>query len=137
MLLEIRCRECWLDIPGHQGYQVSSRGKVRSVDRVVVRSNGVQRRHKGQVLKQSLSTYGYPKVTLGRHTQEKVHNLVLLAFRGPCPEGMQACHFNDEKTDNCLENLRWDTPKANMIDALRNGTRARSIDGRFTSLDVS
>jgi hypothetical protein len=50
-----------------------------------------------------------------------VHRLVLLAFVGPCPAGMQCCHENDKHDDNRLENLRWDTPKANSRDAKRNG----------------
>lgn len=50
-----------------------------------------------------------------------VHRLVLEAFVGPCPAGMEACHTNDERGDNRLSNLRWDTHEGNILDALRNG----------------
>lgn len=57
-----------------------------------------------------------------------VHHLVLEAFIGRCPEGMYACHNNDIKTDNCLSNLRWDTPEANWGDRFRNG-RVGNLSG--------
>ncbi len=55
-----------------------------------------------------------------------VHRLVLLAFVGPCPNGMEACHFPDrDVTNNRLSNLRWDTKQANAADATTHGTFAR------------
>lgn len=45
-----------------------------------------------------------------------IHKLVLEAFVGERPSGMQACHGNGDKTDNRLVNLRWDTVKANHRD---------------------
>lgn len=44
------------------------------------------------------------------------------AFVGPCPEGMEVCHNNGDCTDNRLENLRYDTKSANMLDRVRHGT---------------
>lgn len=55
----------------------------------------------------------------------KVHRLVLEAFVGPCPEGMEACHDPDPTPANCtLTNLRWDTHANNMEDARRHGRLA-------------
>lgn len=48
------------------------------------------------------------------------HVLVLTAFVGPRPPGMQGCHYDDDGTNNRLENLRWDTPLGNSQDAIRN-----------------
>lgn len=43
-----------------------------------------------------------------------VHRLVLLAFVGPCPPGMQCCHFPDrDPGNNRLCNLMWGTPTTN------------------------
>lgn len=53
------------------------------------------------------------------------HTLVLLAFVGPRPEGMECCHGNGIRHDNRLENLRWDTHQGNMADRLRHGTDSR------------
>ena len=36
-----------------------------------------------------------------------IHRLVLETFVGACPEGMEAQHWNDNRGDNRLENLRW------------------------------
>lgn len=59
----------------------------------------------------------------GKRREVSIHQLVLEAFVGPCPPGMESCHLNDDATDNRIENLRWDTRKANCADAKRNGKR--------------
>lgn len=55
-----------------------------------------------------------------------IHHLVLLAFVGPCPEGMQACHYPDRDTrNNRADNLRWGSDRDNHDDQDRHGTRAK------------
>jgi hypothetical protein len=49
-----------------------------------------------------------------------VHVLVLELFVGPCPPGMESCHWDDNGLNNALGNLRWDTSKANAADSWRN-----------------
>src|SRR5581483_3463332 len=61
----------------------------------------------------------------GQKKQCRIHRLVLTSFLGPPPVGTVACHNDGDPTNNRIENLRWDTPKANSADALRHGTRAR------------
>ncbi len=51
-----------------------------------------------------------------------VHHLVLEAFVGQRPEGMEGCHNNGNRADNRLENLRWDTHVGNMKDKILHGT---------------
>lgn len=53
-----------------------------------------------------------------------VHRLVLLAFVGPCPDGLQACHNDGDRENNRPDNLRWDTPSSNYADRDRHGTTA-------------
>jgi hypothetical protein len=68
-----------------------------------------------------------------------LHRLVLEAFVGPCPPGCVGCHANDDPSDNRLENLRWDTHKANSADAVRNGryrTGPAHHNSRFTEAQV-
>lgn len=56
---------------------------------------------------------------------KKVHRLVLETFVGPCPLGMEACHFDGNRQNNRLENLRWATSKENnLTDKLRQGRLA-------------
>lgn len=78
----------------------------------------------------TIDAWGYAVVNLYvakyRPTLMKVHRLVLEAFVGLAPEGMEACHFpNDDKTDNRLANLRWGTRVDNMQDKARIGTQLR------------
>jgi hypothetical protein len=52
---------------------------------------------------------------------------------------MQTCHENNDRADNRLVNLRWDTPKANSADRLRHGTQARGArvgNAKLTEEDV-
>lgn len=59
----------------------------------------------------------------GHKKRYQVHRLVLMAFVGPCPEGMEACHYPDRNpTNNNLQNLRWDTRSNNAKDAVVHGT---------------
>lgn len=58
----------------------------------------------------------------GIRTTVAVHRLVLEAFVGPCPEGMEACHNDGDTTNNRLDNLRWDTRKGNHADRKKHGT---------------
>lgn len=62
----------------------------------------------------------------GTHPMRFVHHLVLEAFVGPCPEGMEACHFPDsDPKNNSLCNLRWGTHADNEADKVVHGTAVR------------
>lgn len=62
----------------------------------------------------------------GERSWRFLHQLILEAFIGPCPEGMEACHYPDLTPNNCaLSNLRWDTRLANREDARKHGTLTR------------
>lgn len=50
-----------------------------------------------------------------------VARLVLEAFVGPCPEGMECCHGPGGCEDNRPSNLRWDTRQSNIEDIYRFG----------------
>lgn len=115
---------------GFPGYRVGSDGTVWTC---LVRTYpgghrvGVRYVCGGSWLQLSPSVSGkgrYPKVGLRRTggvAHRRVCTLVLLAFVGPCPAGMECCHFDDDPTNNCLSNLRWDTRFANAADKHRNG----------------
>ena len=112
---------------GFEGlYSVSSLGRVRSEDRVVVGCTGVRRCLTGKVLRPTRGhPGGYAGVTLYKDAVKRsvwVHRLVLEAFVGPCPEGMEVCHTNGVSRDNRVENLRWDTRAANAADRIQHGT---------------
>jgi hypothetical protein len=118
--------ELWRPIPDFEGiYQVSSLGRVRSLDRRVWSSRGFWAELRGQVLGTSALPSGHLHVGLrtgGKRVNRLVHRLVLEAFVGPCPDGMEACHWDGDPTNNSLSNLRWDSRSANRMDAVRHGT---------------
>jgi hypothetical protein len=57
----------------------------------------------------------------GKIFHARLNRLMLETYVGPCPAGMEACHNNGIRTDNRLENLRWDTHKANQQDMIKHG----------------
>lgn len=71
------------------------------------------------------SKYGRQVVALkgqdGKLHSHHVHRLILLAFVGPCPDGMEACHKYGDMSDNRLDHLRWDTPESNYADMRKHG----------------
>lgn len=122
--------EIWKDIPGWDGFQVSSLGRVRSLDRIrMQRQYGTLAPvlYKGQVKSQSRCPQtGYMKVGLsvpGRKRKTwNVNVLVCMAFHGPKPPRHEAAHWNGDRADNRLSNLRWATRKENLADRERHGT---------------
>ncbi len=81
-----------------------------------------RKRGKFRRMKQQTNPDGYKRVTfflVGKKRSYYVHRLVLLAFVGPCPFGMEGCHGPGGQRDNSLANVRWDTPKANAADRIR------------------
>ena len=119
--------EIWKDIPGYEGlYQVSNLGRVKSLPRVVLRrmKNGKvhPRRIHEKLLVPARQYRGHQQVCLckeGIENHQFVHRLVLLAFVGPCPEGMEVCHNDSDPTNNRLDNLRYDTRSGNKIDSVK------------------
>ncbi len=119
--------ESWLSVPGFEGfYEVSSFGRVRSLDRLVNTSRG-SRLWLGRLLKPNLSGR-YLGVALskdGIHTTRYVHHLVAHVFLGNQPSGMQILHGPNGIRDNSVGNLRYGTAVENEADKFRDGTKAR------------
>ena len=119
--------ERWLPVVGWEGYyEVSNQGRVRSVQREIQFRDGRVFTYESQI--RSLTPqvpYGHLAVGLKRNGSRitvRVHRLVLEAFVGPCPEGMEGCHNDGDASNNALSNLRWDTSSANKQDMIRHGT---------------
>jgi hypothetical protein len=116
--------EEWRPLPEWDPYEVSNLGRVRR--RSLDRRGGYDRPpytkiHLGRV-NGSRSGYRMHWVQRGaRRLNVGVHVLVLLAFVGPRPTGMHACHYDCNPQNNRLSNLRWDTPLGNMMDSVRLG----------------
>ena len=107
-------------IPGFPHYAVTKDGQIWKSSEIPLK---YQKMKRGGYLRVTLSVNGIRKCVL-------VHRLVLEAFVGPCPAGMEACHNNGNPADNRLENLRWDTHLENMKDAVKQGTMKGEIHSR-------
>ena len=140
--------EKWLPVVGFPGYEVSDHGRVRSywTREQLVNRKGTRAAISltCRPLRSQVTRHGYLHMSLykdGKAYKRKVHTLVLTAFVGPCPVGMEACHFPDpDRTNNHRNNLRWDSRKANATDKEAHGTHRRgSADGnaKLTESQVS
>lgn len=95
------------------GYVVSNFGEIWS------------ERKQGN-LKPWLAGGGYECVSLrcnGKSIKAYVHRIVAESFLGPIPTGLDVCHNNGNRTDNRIDNLRFDTRKGNLADRKEHGTQ--------------
>lgn len=119
--------EEWRAIPGFEGsYEVSNMGQIRSLDRVVRRKDGRTCRYPGKILKPHDNPDHSPYLTVNlskgnKYQRSYIHALVLEAFVGKRPPGMECCHGDGGPHDNRVSNLRWGTPLENNLDILRHG----------------
>lgn len=108
-------KEIWKDIEGFEGlYQVSNMGRVRSLRRNIILKNRI--------------TSGYEMVLLYTNNIRKnylVHRLVAHAFI-PNPNNLpQVNHKDENKTNNCVDNLEWCDGKYNTNYGTGNKRRAQ------------
>ena len=119
--------EKWRPVRGYKRwYEVSDRGRVRSVDRWVHFSDGRVRFYSEHILARYKDWYGYLKVTLNRNSEDyrvHIHLLVAEAFLGKRPRGLQVRHKDGNPLHPYKNNLCYGTSKENHADALRHGTR--------------
>ena len=110
--------ELWKDIKGFEGlYQVSTLGRVRSMDRWVTYKNGVKRFFEGKIINTFISNNGYIRVQLNKNCKKikySVHRLVAETFI-PNPDNLPCVNHKDEvKTNNYPYNLEWCTIEYNI-----------------------
>lgn len=114
--------EIWKDIVGYEGlYQVSNLGNVK-------RLKGYKGRGKGYIVEEhliqpSINSRGYQNVILCKNGKTKtfaMHRLVAIAFLDNSDNLPQVNHKDEDKTNNCVDNLEWCDSKYNNNYGTRN-----------------
>lgn len=115
------------NIAGFPGYRIDQDGSLWTR----LTRGGHKPRSLGNVWrkrKPGVDVWGYLYVHLyrnGKGYHRKIHHLVLEAFVGPRPPGLEACHNNGITSDCRLSNLRWDTKANNVLDKIKHGVTVR------------
>lgn len=119
--------EIWKPIVGFVDYEVSSFGRIRSITpRKGARSKVNEGILSGWIQKVT-STYVRRLVAFRKNKKThfmKVHRLVLTAFKGDCPQDMEALHIDGDSLNNHIDNLRWGTHMENIQDTIKHGRKS-------------
>jgi hypothetical protein len=119
------------DIPGFPGYRAGDDGSIWSCWKKTHTKGVSGSKHiidptSWMRLKPYACKSGHLRVHI-KGAVHLVHRLVLLAFVGPAPNGLLCCHGDDDPANNALTNLRWDTPKSNGQDQVKNGRSNQGV----------
>lgn len=109
--------EIWKDIKNFEDYQISNLGQIKCKRKLVIDKNGNKRIRKEKIKKCYIDRYGYLCTTLWYNKVNSkhflVHRLVAKAFI-PNPDNLPCINHKDEnKLNNCVDNLEWCTIKYN------------------------
>ena len=131
--------ETWRIIEDYPEYEISDKGRVRSVDRVFYDSLGRKYHKTGQLIKvenQIGKKDGYSQLMVSIWSKKKMHRLIVARLVAkafiPNPNNLpQVNHIDEDSTNNAVENLEWCTAAYNGsyrgIQKRRATSRSRSI----------
>lgn len=99
----------WLPIEQFEGnYEVSNTGLIRSIHKVITKSDGKTYTRVSKILKHAVDSNGYCRCAVSFNNKlitVKVHRVVATGFLGK--SNLTANHINGIKSDNRVENLEW------------------------------
>lgn len=127
-------KEIWKDIDGYEGYyQISNYGRVKSLDRLVTRNDGVVQFKKGIIKQPKNSSDGYNLITLSKNGESKtigIHILVAKHFIDNPDNLPEVNHIDFNRKNNIVTNLEWVTHQDNIKHSSDNGRyKIRDFNG--------
>lgn len=142
--------ELWKDIRGLEGlYQISNKGRARSLTRrrdtsYVTKTGKYATRNtltEGKILKPSLIRSGYLRIKVedaDKNTvQVYIHKAVAHAFCEGYEDGLVVDHIDNDKLNNCFDNLQWVTKSYNVAKSHPKhlGKKAAAYTGEVLAYD--
>lgn len=128
--MENKINEIWKDIDGYNGlYQVSNLGRVKSL-----------KLGKERFLKAGKNGSGYLQIILckeGKLKTCRVHRLVATAFVDNTEKLPCVNHKDENKTNNCADNLEWCTFQYNLSYGNRGKNISKKLKGKRLGEDKS
>lgn len=105
------CEERWVDFIGYEGYfKVSDLGRVLSLDRKIICSNGRKILYKSNILKNHISKRGYYVTDVRVNFLRKtfyIHRLIAIHFIPNPLNKEQINHKDSNPLNNSINNLEW------------------------------
>jgi len=138
----LKNKEIWRDVKGFEGlYQVSDKGRVKSLERTFIDKIGRKRTILGRILKPGITPSGYLQVHLFDSSRgvEKwflVHRLVCGAFHQNPENKPCVNHIDENKANNAASNLEWCTAFENNTHGTRTARMAKTQSkpvGQYTT----
>lgn len=136
--------EKWVPIKDIIGYEISSYGRVKSINRsIYTMSRWGKRMRKsltGKIMSNKTDGNGYKFISLsnnGHKSLFRINRLVMCAFDDkPYKYKLWVNHIDGVITNNHISNLEWVTPKQNSIHAVRIGLIKSTDKSKLTEEQV-
>lgn len=110
--------EIWKDVPEYEGaYKASNLGRVKSLERVIVRTNGRKYLQKEIIISTVKNKKGYLYLGLSKNGHQKrftLHKVIAATFIGVKEDGFEIDHIDGNKENNRPENLEYVTRAENV-----------------------
>lgn len=135
--------EIWKPVKGYEAdYQVSSVGRVKSLRKVIIKSNGQRYTRESKILRPAIDKRGYVRCALSmmgsKLVTKKVHRLVAEAFI-PCQDySLFVNHIDFNTQNNHVDNLEWCTIKETVYHSINHGRLQMFADAdlRIRSVNI-